>query len=176
MMRRAPVLAGALALVLVACGPSKRTDPLKPPPPPDKPTATETPVPAAGQNAPHIYMSLQPNEAGALSIVFVIDAGRDNTPGDDPAIRLTPENGKCNPQDLRRFNFPADTVRRPIFGPQEVASGLTAKELPNFMAMAVTSEMLRQGLAEKVEDSKPQNVCTRKLWEQLIVNQSTRTG
>ena len=121
-------------------------------------------------------MALQPDDAGPVSIVFAIDAGQNNTPGDDPAIRLTPEDGKCNPQDLRRFSFPADTVRRPIFGPQEVASGLTAKELPNFMAMAVTSEMLRQGLAEKVEDSKPQNVCTRKLWEQLIVNQSTRTG
>ena len=39
-----------------------------------------------------------------------------------------------------------------------------------------TMELIERRLAEKVEDSKPQNVCTRKLWEQLIVNQSTRTG
>lgn len=182
-MRRVLALAVGLALALGACGPRRYVDPLKPPEATEKPGAEKADktdktarAPAAGRLAPHIYMALQPDEAGAVSIIFAIDAGRDKTPGNDPAIRLTPENGKCNPQELRRYAFPADTARRPIFGPDEVGAGISAKDLPNFMAMAVTSEMLRRKLVEKVEDSKPQNVCTRKLWERLIVNQTARTG
>lgn len=124
-------------------------------------------------DAPRIYMTLQPDPSGPTSIVFAIDQARDNTPLNDPAIRLTPEEGQCNPQELRGYPFPLGSARRPVFGPQEVRSGVTARELPNFMAMAVTSEMLRQGLAVQPQDTQPQNVCTRKLWEQLIVNQST---
>ena len=125
-------------------------------------------------NVPHVYMSLQPDAgSGPISIVFAIDRSRDNTPSDDPAIRLTPEDGECNPQEMRRFDFPDVTTQRPIFGPEEASRGITGRELPNFMAMMVTGEMMRQGLVVEPEASKPQNVCTRKLWEQMIVNQST---
>jgi hypothetical protein len=163
---------------LAACAPGPRTDPLMPP------GTTRTPVPEATRiiprsateaaAAPHIYMALQPDRSGPLSVVFAIDAQRDGTPGDDPAIRLTPEDGKCNPQELRRYDFPAEAAERPVFGPAEVASGITARELPSFMAMAVTHEMMRLGMIEDIEDSKPQNVCARKLWERMIVNESLR--
>ena len=79
-------------------------------------------------------------------------------------------------QELRRYDFPPDAAARPIFGPDEAAAGITARDLPNFMAMAVTSEMLRQGLIDEVEESKPQNVCARKLWERMILNESVRPG
>ena len=170
--------AGAVLLTLAACAP-QADDPLKPSK--DAAAASEkarddAKIAAAVAASPHIYMTLQPNSAGPLSVVFVIDAGRDGTPGNDPAIRLTPEEGKCNPQELRRFDFPADAGKRPIFGPDEAAAGVTARDLPRFMAMAVTSEMLRQGIVTEVEQSQPQNVCTRKLWERLIVNEANRTG
>ena len=176
------------AVAMAACGPGPRIDPLKPPEPTaeeraaaGRAEAEQTPqvdprVAAARAAAPHVYMALQPDAPGPLSLVFAIDARRDNTPGDDPAIRLTPEDGKCNPQELRRYDFPPDAAARPIFGPDEAAAGITARDLPNFMAMAVTSEMLRQGLIDEVEESKPQNVCTRKLWERIIVNESLRPG
>jgi hypothetical protein len=159
-----------------ACAADQREEPASPVA--ETPAASQTPdtqaaAPAPAPNVPHIYMALQPDGTGPLSVVFAIDAQRNNSPTDDPAIRITPENGKCNPQELRRFNFPPETAKRPIFGPQEATSGITARDLPNFMAMAVTSEMLRQGIVVQPNDSKPQNVCTRKLWERLIVNQST---
>lgn len=127
----------------------------------------------AVEAAPRIYMALQPDPSGPTSIVFAIDQAKDDTPLNDPAIRLTPEQGQCNPQEMRGYSFPPETLEKPVFGPTEAASGITARELPNFMAVAVTAEMLRQGLIEKPEESQPQNVCTRKLWEQLILNQST---
>lgn len=141
------------------------------------PLPGERPSIPLASNVPHVYMSLQPDEgAGPVSIVFAIDRSRDNSPEDDPAIRLTPEDGKCNPQEMRRFEFPDVTRQRPIFGPEEAKRGITAKELPNFMAMMVTGEMMRQGLVVDPEASKPQNVCTRKLWERMVLQQSTGQG
>ncbi|MEM9060222.1 MAG: hypothetical protein AAGD13_07130 [Pseudomonadota bacterium] len=126
-------------------------------------------------DVPHVYMALQPDTAsGPTSVVFTIDRSRDNSPEDDPAIRITPEDGKCNPQELRRFEFPQASAQRPIFGPEEARRGITARDLPNFMAMMVTGEMMRQGMVVDPEASKPHNVCTRKLWERLIVNQSAQ--
>ena len=143
-------------------------------------TAPQAPAAAQpaqeGADAPHIYMAVQAGGPVATSVIFAIDRNRDNTPSDDPAIRITPENGKCNPQEMQYFRFPAGAETRPIFGPQEAASGVSAEQLPNFMAMAVTSEMLRRGLVVQPDDSKPQNVCTRKLWEQLVINESTGQG
>ena len=186
-MRRGLALAMTLALALVACGPREYVDPLKPPEAAGRPVekADEPAADAAGDGErtaradptpPHIYMAIQPGDDGAISVVFAIDKGRNKTPGDDPAIRLTPEDGKCNPQELRRFAFPGQTAEKPVFGPDQVKDGVTAKELPRFMAMSVTADMLRQGLVTDVEASKPQNVCTRKLWERLIVTQNERSG
>ena len=127
-------------------------------------------------DAPHVYMALQPDASGALSVIFAIDDGRDNTPSDDPAIRLTPQDGKCNPQELGRYNFPPENARRPVFSGDEATRGITARDLPNFMAMMVTSEMMRQGLIVEPQESQPQNVCTRKLWEQLVVAESAGQG
>lgn len=146
-------------------------------PAPAQPTpATETPeqraAAQAAEDVPRIYMALQPDPSGPTSIIFAIDRGRDETPLNDPAIRLTPEQGQCNPQELRGYPFPLSAARRPVFGPQEALSGISARDLPSFMAMAVTSEMMRQGLVVEPQQSKPQNVCTRKLWERLIINQS----
>ena len=139
-MRGLALIVG-LAAVLSGCAP-EQGDPLRPAdaavPVTDAPALR---VPQSPGDAPHIYMSLQDDGAQAVSIIFAIDAARNNTPSDDPAIRLTPEGGKCNPQQLRRYDFPAATGQRPIFGPDEAVAGLTAKELPSFIAMAVTSEM-----------------------------------
>lgn len=141
------------------------------------PLPGETPSPQAAENVSHVYMALQPDAGGGpLSVVFAIDRSRDNTPQDEPAVRLTPENGECNPQQLRRFAFPEEARAKPTFGPEEVRRGISARELPNFMAIAVTSEMMQQGLIIEPEESKPQNVCTRKLWELMIVRQSPGQG
>lgn len=134
------------------------------------------PVDAKAIDAPHIYMALQPDTVGPLSVIFAIDAARDGTPEDDPAIRITPLEGKCNPQDLRRYDFPAAARARPTFGPEEAAKGVTAKELPTYLATAVSAEMIRLGHAADLKGSQPQNVCTRKLWEQMVVNESLRAG
>lgn len=127
----------------------------------------------AAEDAPRIYMALQPDPGRATSVVFAIDQARDSSPLNDPAIRLTPEEGECNPQELRGYPFPLAAAKRPVFGPEEAKSGISARDLPGFMASAVTAEMLRQGLITDPEQSQPQNVCTRKLWERLIINQST---
>ena len=181
-MRR---LVPALALALAACAP-ERGDPLKPPQPETPAAAQPTEQRSAAQiqqdqalaranAAPHIYMVLQPDPSGPLSVIFAIDAQKNDTPQDDPAIRITPEDGKCNPQDLARFNFPKDQIK-PVFGPDQAFAGITARDLPNFMAMAVTAAMLDRGLITEVDQSKPQNVCTRKLWEQLTVNEGATRG
>lgn len=133
-------------------------------------------APATAAAVPHVYMAIQPSGSGPVSVIFAIDEARDNSPENDPAMRLTPENGRCNPQQLARYNFPPEYGRRPVFSVEESRRGITAKDLPNFMAMMVTSEMMRLGLVVEPQDSKPQNVCTRKLWEQLIVEQSAGTG
>ena len=178
------LICSALAgLVLIVAGCEQQLQDQAAPTADSKPEAQvqeQAAAPSAGlqsdvteaEEAPRIYMTLQADPSGPTSIVFAIDQARDNTPLNDPAIRLTPEDGQCNPQELRGYPFPLGSARRPVFGPQEVRSGVTARELPNFMAMAVTSEMLRQGIVVTPQESQPQNVCTRKLWEQLIINQS----
>ncbi|MHA1529121.1 MAG: hypothetical protein ACTSVG_08870 [Alphaproteobacteria bacterium] len=119
---------------------------------------------------PHIYLALQPGGAGReVSAVFAIDAARDNTPSDDPAVRLTPENGLCNPQEMRSYNFPPEDATRPVVSEAEQAQGLTPHDLPAFMAISVTERMLSLGLASDREQTRALNVCTRKLWERLMV-------
>ncbi len=122
------------------------------------------PDPAPG--APDIYMALQSSSAGTVSVVFAIDEARDNTPSDDPAIRLTPENGKCNPQELRRYEFPAVYAARPIYS--AVNSDIDAAALPAFLSTTVTTEMLRLGLAGHPDDTRPQNMCSFLLWRELV--------
>ncbi len=126
-------------------------------------------------------MALQPETGGTTSVVFAIDRSRDNTPSDEPAIRITPEatdadRGRCNPQQLRYYKFPTESALRPVYGPDEAARGVSAKDLPGFMATIVSSQMIEQGIAEDVEHTRPQNVCTRKLFEQTIVAANTGQG
>lgn len=122
--------------------------------------------------APHLYMAVQPDSGGPTSVVFAIDESRDNTPSDDPAIRITPVDGQCNPQQLRWHEFSPEQSERPAYGPEEAARGITAQELPAFMATLVTSEMLEAGLISDPEESRPQNVCTQKLLQQMIIAES----
>ncbi len=134
----------------------------------------QQPAPAAaalppGPPVPHIYMALQSGGASqAVSAVFTIDAARDNTPSDDPAVRLTPEAGLCNPQEMRSYDFAAADAARPVVSEAEQAQGLTARDLPAFMAVSVTDRMLSLGLAREREETRALNVCTRKLWERLL--------
>jgi hypothetical protein len=119
---------------------------------------------------PHIYMSFQLDNTGfAVSVIFAIDASRDNTPSDDPAIRLSPEDGKCNPQEMRNYTFPPKDAATPVVGEAEQALGLRVRDLPAFLAVSVTNKMLNRGLAVSREDTRALNICTRKLWESLIL-------
>src|SRR5690606_7699118 len=131
---------------------------------------------ASDPAAPHIYMALQTNAGGPVSVVLTIDASRDNTPSDDPAIRITPADGQCNPQQLARHSFPPESARRPTYGPEEAAAGVTARDLPDFMATAVTTEMMNAGLIDDREESQPQNVCTRKLLQRMIIDLSAASA
>lgn len=116
---------------------------------------------------PHIYLALQPAGPGhPTSVVFAIDRARDGTPSDDPAVRLTPDAGKCNPQEMRRYAFPPDAA--PAVSEPEQARGLTARDLPSYLAAAVTGRLIEAGLAAEPEETRGLNICTRKLWERLV--------
>jgi len=190
-MQRAVPLAGLIAAALLAAcqttdqttgrttgeaapGTPPNTAAQAAPAPPQAPETTalpDLPEPASppARPVPHIYMALQPGGAGrTVSAVFAIDAARDNTPSDDPAIRLTPERGLCNPQEMRSYDFPAEDAARPVVSEAEQAEGLTASDLPAFMAVSVTDKMLSLGLASDREQTRALNVCTRKLWERLL--------
>jgi hypothetical protein len=146
--------------------------------PSPKPDPDLLPPPPAPGQVPHIYMALQDGGEGRpVSVIFTIDAARNGTPSDDPAMRLTPENGLCNPQEMTRYDFPPDAAT-PAVGDAEQAEGLTARDLPAFMAIAVTNELLDRGIATDPEQTRPLNICTRKLWEQLVVagNSATAAG
>jgi len=181
-MQRAARLAGGLiaAALLAACQTSGEAPPETPaqtgptqPPTPETPAAS-APLPAPAlptlpPPVPHIYLALQSDGAGRpVSAVFAIDAARDNPPSDDPAVRLTPENGLCNPQEMRSYDFPPEDAARPVVSEAEQAEGLTARDLPAFMAVSVTNKMLSLGLADEREQTRALNVCTRKLWERLL--------
>lgn len=135
------------------------------------------PAPRKAPPVPRIYMALQPGASGRPhSVIFAIDASRDGTPSDDPAIRLSPQNGHCNPQQMRHYDFPAGA--KPVVSEAEQARGLTVTDLPNYLAATVTQRMIEARLAATPEDTRPQNVCTRKLWERLVLarNQSRVAG
>jgi hypothetical protein len=130
-----------------------------------RPAATAPPDPG---DVPEVYMALQQDSVGTVSVIFAIDESRDGTPSDDPAVRITPENGRCNPQEMRRYLFPDAESARPVFSAREAREGVTAARLPAFLAVAVTDAMVGRGLADSREATTPQNVCTRKLWERLV--------
>ena len=135
------------------------------------PGALPTPVPVTP--VPHIYMALQPDGEGKpISAIFAIDAARDNTPSDDPAIRLTPESGRCNPHEMRSYTFPAEAAAAPVASEADQLQGLTVAKLPAFMAVAVTDKMLATGLATDREQTRALNICTRKLWEELVLSEN----
>jgi hypothetical protein len=138
-------------------------------PPPEAAAESEASESAApAPPIPHIYLALQPGTSGRPhSAIFAIDGARDGTPSDDPAIRLTPEEGRCNPQEMRRYDFPADAA--PVVSEAEQSRGLRAADLPDFLAASVTGRMIEAGLAAEPEDTRALNICTRKLWERLVV-------
>ena len=174
-------IAGSATTGTLSAKRSPAATPAPPLPTPALPTPA-LPTPAAlppaqspGQAAavPHIYMALQSDGAGSpVSAVFAIDAARDNTPSDDPAVRLTPENGLCNPQEMRSFTFPPQDAAQPVVSEAQRSGGLTAANLPAFMAVSVTDMMLERGLASDREQTSALNICTRKLWEQLVLTQA----
>jgi len=147
--------------------------PSESPAPPSRPDPAFLPPPPAPGQVPHVYMALQDGGEGRpLSVIFAIDAARNGTPSDDPAMRLTPESGLCNPQEMTRYDFPPEAAATPVVGEAEQAEGLTAADLPAYMAVAVTNALLLQGLASTPEDTRPLNICTRKLWQQLVLPES----
>ncbi len=142
-------------------------------PPPDSSLALgseEQRIALAAAQAPLIYMAIQENGTRPLSIIFAIDESRDGTPQDDSAIRLTPDEGACNPQTMRSYSFPAPFGDAPVFGSDQVLQGVRADQLPAFMAIRVSETIKDMGLVEKIEDTRPQNICTRKMWEAQLAN------
>ena len=122
-------------------------------------------------DVPTVFMALEASTGRPTSVVFAIDASGDQAPGNDPAIRLTPASGECNPQELSRYRFKGDD-QRPVFSRLQAIRGVDPARLPEYMAVTVSRRMIEQGLAETPEDTKPQNVCTRKLWERLVLAQT----
>ncbi len=179
----AALLATLLAVLLTACQTTGETPPDTPPDtaapaepaPPPAPATTARPAPAlptpGPTPVPHIYMALQSDDAGRpISAIFAIDVARDNTPSDDPAIRITPEGGRCNPQEMRNYNFPPEDAARPVVSETEQAQGLTAGGIPDYMAVIATESMLERGLASDREDTSALNICTRKLWVWVVLS------
>jgi hypothetical protein len=163
-----PAAAGTTAPDADAASPSD-------PAPVPKPDPAFLPRPPKAGEVPHIYLALQDEGPGKpVSAVFAIDAARNGTPSDDPAIRLTPDGGRCNPQEMTSYSFAPGTA--PTVGDVEARDGLTARDLPAYMAVAVTNEMLTRNIATEPEQTRPLNICTRKLWEQLVVIQTTAAG
>ena len=97
------------------------------------------------------------------------EPARDNTPADDAGVRRTQADGRCNPQEMGSYDFPPQDAARPGVSEAEQAEGLTARDLPAFMAVSVTDKMLSLGLASDREATRSLNVCTRTLWERLLL-------
>ena len=177
----AAALVAASALMLSACAfwereeaPHRAAAPAGALPPPTDLASADAAadpleLPGAVDDAPAIFLDLEADPGRPVSIVFAIDAA-DNGPADDQAIRLTPDGGLCNPQELARYGDRGETA--PAFGPDDAARGVDPRRLPEFMAVAVSRRMIEAGLAADPEATRPQNVCTRKLWERLVVGQS----
>ncbi|MBK0400186.1 hypothetical protein H0I76_13390 [Limibaculum sp. M0105] len=119
-----------------------------------------------------IYLAFEGSPGSTISVVFAIDRNADGTATGEPALRLSPENGECNPQEMRSYNFAPDST--PVFGIAQARRGVTPTELPRYLAASVTEAMLSRGLAATQEETLPQNVCTRKLWEALVAAQRAR--
>lgn len=120
-----------------------------------------------------IYVALDASVA-PTAVIFAIDQNRNGNPSDERAIRLSPENNECNPQELRSYAFPEGSA--PVFSVNEARRGVTPVELPRFLAASVTEAMVRSDLVEKREETLPQNVCTRKLWEVLVQAPQARSA
>jgi hypothetical protein len=69
---------------------------------------------------------------------------------------------------MRSYDFAPEDAARPVVSETEQAQGLTAGDLPAFMAVSVTDKMLERGLASDREQTRALNICTRKLWERLL--------
>ncbi|MEM8793326.1 MAG: hypothetical protein AAGE80_17015 [Pseudomonadota bacterium] len=123
----------------------------------------------AASQAPHIYMAIQEDGSRPLSVIFAIDEARDGDLSNDPAIRLTPNDGACNPQAMRNYSFPPP-YNAPVFSGDQVLNGIRADQLPAFMAIAVSEKIVGLGIRPTLQDTRPQNICTRKLWEAQLEN------
>jgi hypothetical protein len=111
---------------------------------------------------PVIYFDLEDGGAAPHSAVFAIDDERDGSASDDAAIRLTPDGGECNPQELRRYDFGGIA---PVFGVEQAEAGIRPGEIPRYLAFVTSQEMVARGLVETVEQTEPMNICVRKLWQ-----------
>lgn len=168
--------APATGLTGVDALPAPQVDPLTadlPKPDPSLQLAPEEQrIALAASQAPQIYMAIQEDGSRPLSIIFAIDESRDGTPQSDPAIRLTPDQGACNPQAMRNYSFPAPYGDKPVFGSDQVLQGVSADQLPSYMAIQVSEAIVALGVVETLEETRPHNICARKLWEAQLANPS----
>ena len=70
-----------------------------------------------------------------------------------------------SPQDLPEF------ARSTVDGYAVIAADTygASSSLPAFLAVSVTNAMLNRGLAVTRDDTRALNICTRKLWESLVL-------
>ena len=73
-------------------------------------------------------------------------------------------------RDMGTVVFPNAVLKLYLTARPDVRAERRYKQLINKGLQADLSSLIKE-----VEDSRPQNVCTRKLWERLIVNESARS-
>lgn len=122
-------------------------------------------------SVPVIFMALQDGGAASHSVVFALDSDRDGSAIGERAIRLTPEDGQCNPQELTRYDFGGSD---PVFGVEQANAGIRPAEIPRYLAFVASQALVDSGLAPSVEATAPQNICTRKWWELWLTQARTR--
>jgi len=194
-MTRAGVSAVLLVVVAAACTELNQTEATTDTAASDAPAATtgseftDLPVPGAASTSlpirtapevkltpdqvPDYYMAIQQSGGQPISIIFAMDQNHDGNPSNDQAVRLTPENGLCNPADMRFYKFPK-RYREPVYSFREYRQGIRVQDIPALMAVRVTEELIALGLAEEPQDTHRYNVCARKHWEQLIYQETIR--
>ncbi|MGF1552615.1 MAG: hypothetical protein ACFBWO_08965 [Paracoccaceae bacterium] len=131
------------------------------------PAGTATTARYQPRDLPAIWIDVDRQGGGEASVIFAIDTDYDNSVADEGALRITPQPtaeqaGDCGLDELERHAF---STEGPVFSYVQANQGVRPAEMPRFLAYYASQLLIRQGLATDVEDTVPQNICTRKYWQ-----------